>query len=322
VDSIEPLDGQGYKVSFRELDPDHPERGEPGHVIGKKIIVSAGTLGSNRLLLRCRDVHHTLPNLSRSLGRRYSQNGDFLFAGTLFPERIVDSERGPNITAGAEVTTHGQPMLVQDLAYPDPFMWAAWGLLQVRNPPEVLWHGLKLWVEGVLRAPGETQRLFREWQELNENTVSSRLLPYLVMGMDAADGRCKLDAQGDLDIEWEHAASMPMLRAIEDTLIAMSRAMDAKYVPSPLWQWPLRKLLTAHPLGGCVMADSPRGGVVNEWGEVWNYPDLYVVDASIIPSSLLVNPSATISALAERIAFHIICGRELVPGDPATPANL
>jgi len=46
--------------------------------------------------------------------------------------------------------------------------------------------------------------------------------------------------------------------------------------------------------------------VVNEFGEVWNYPNLYVSDGSIIPTALGVNPSATISALSERIADHQI----------------
>ena len=51
------------------------------------------------------------------------------------------------------------------------------------------------------------------------------------------------------------------------------------------------------------------------------YPGLYVADGSIIPTALAVNPSMTISALAERIAFWMIHGRELEPGDPQTPAN-
>jgi cholesterol oxidase len=44
---------------------------------------------------------------------------------------------------------------------------------------------------------------------------------------------------------------------------------------------------------------------VNEFGEVWNYPNLYVSDGAIIPTALSVNPSATISALSERIADHL-----------------
>ena len=52
--------------------------------------------------------------------------------------------------------------------------------------------------------------------------------------------------------------------------------------------------------------DDESEGVVNEFGEVWNYPNLYVSDGSIIPTALSVNPSATISALSERIADHIV----------------
>jgi cholesterol oxidase len=54
------------------------------------------------------------------------------------------------------------------------------------------------------------------------------------------------------------------------------------------------------------MSDESNTGVVNEFGEVWNYPNLYVSDGSIIPTALSVNPSATISALSERIADRLV----------------
>ena len=101
----------------------------------------------------------------------------------------------------------------------------------------------------------------------------------------------------------------------------LSRALGGDYVPSPLWSPPLRQALTAHPLGGCVMADDPERGVVNSYGEVHGYPRLFVVDGSIIPTALSRNPTATISALAERAAYHLIHGRELRAGDTATPPN-
>ncbi len=99
-----------------------------------------------------------------------------------------------------------------------------------------------------------------------------------------------------------------MFAEMEDALKKLSAGVEGKYASSVLWKWPLRKLLTAHPLGGCVMSDEPDRGVVNEFGEVWNYPDLYVADGSIIPTALSVNPSATISALSERIAHHLTGG--------------
>mgnify|MGYP002022165513 FL=1 len=56
---------------------------------------------------------------------------------------------------------------------------------------------------------------------------------------------------------------------------------------------------TAHILGGARMSDSPLKGVVNENLEVFGYSGLYVIDGSSIPSNLGVNPSLTITALAE-----------------------
>lgn len=75
----------------------------------------------------------------------------------------------------------------------------------------------------------------------------------------------------------------------------------------------MRRLVTAHPLGGCVMSDSPSTGVVSDRGEVWGYPGMYVADALIIPGPLAVNPSLTIAALAERITQWIVHGRR--PGE-------
>ena len=62
---------------------------------------------------------------------------------------------------------------------------------------------------------------------------------------------------------------------------------------------------TAHILGGCVMGASPAQGVVDEQGRVFGYPGLYVADGSVIPANLSVNPSLTITALAEYILSHI-----------------
>ena len=77
----------------------------------------------------------------------------------------------------------------------------------------------------------------------------------------------------------------------------------------------------AHPLGDCVMGDTSEQGVVNSQGEVFGVPGLYVADGAIVPTALATNPSFTISALAERVAFFMVHGREMQAGDPATPAN-
>ena len=86
----------------------------------------------------------------------------------------------------------------------------------------------------------------------------------------------------------------------------------------PLWEAPSRRQIfkrqiSAHPLGGCPMGNDASDGVVDSFGRVFRgkngnttYPELYVADGSIVPTSLGVNPSLTITALAYRIAFHIV----------------
>ena len=58
--------------------------------------------------------------------------------------------------------------------------------------------------------------------------------------------------------------------------------------------------VTAHILGGAVISDDASGGVIDAGHEVHGHPGLFIADASAIPVNLGVNPSLTITALAER----------------------
>jgi cholesterol oxidase len=165
-----------------------------------------------------------------------------------------------------------------------------------------LWGVLKEYVADMFdRGKGGTHAV--DFQRLFQGGLT-HTLPYLGMGVDDADGKMRLE-DGALDIVWDRGSSRKMFAQMQQVLEQLSRAMRGTYKASPLWDWPSRKLLTAHPLGGCAMSDSKDGGVVDEFGQVWNYPNLYVADGSTIPSALAINPSATICALAERTADHL-----------------
>ena len=56
---------------------------------------------------------------------------------------------------------------------------------------------------------------------------------------------------------------------------------------------------TAHILGGACIGLDETEGVIDGNFEVFNYPGIYIIDGSVIPSNLGVNPSLTISAMAE-----------------------
>ncbi len=307
VEKIEPVDAVqagGYRVHFRQFDSEAIGEFQVGSVVGKKVIISAGSLGSTEILLRCRDLHRTLPLLSPALGTKFSGNGDFLLAGAFESNREVDPGSGPSITAGVDYSTEKNKILIQDLGFPDPFLWYLESALPVPNRLKNLGLFFKKYLMMTLGLSHGSA--FTDGAEkLFQGGVTPRFLPYLGMGTDAADGRMKLSG-GNLEIGWNSARSREMFDEMEDRLKELSRGIGGKYKTSILWGWPFRKLLTAHPLGGSVMSDDSKTGVVNEFGEIWNYPNLYVSDGSIIPTALSVNPSATISALSERIVERII----------------
>ena len=62
---------------------------------------------------------------------------------------------------------------------------------------------------------------------------------------------------------------------------------------------------TAHILGGCCMGDSADTGVIDAQHRVFGYDGLYVIDGSSISANIGVNPSLTITALAERAMTFI-----------------
>jgi choline dehydrogenase-like flavoprotein len=62
---------------------------------------------------------------------------------------------------------------------------------------------------------------------------------------------------------------------------------------------------TNHEIGGCRMGSDPKTSVVDAFCRSHDVPNLYVVDASVFPSSSEKNPTLTIMALAARTADHI-----------------
>jgi cholesterol oxidase len=62
----------------------------------------------------------------------------------------------------------------------------------------------------------------------------------------------------------------------------------------------LNMSVTAHILGGCPIGKDAGSGVIDAGHEVFGYPGMYVVDGAAIPANVGVNPSLTITALAER----------------------
>ena len=134
-------------------------------------------------------------------------------------------------------------------------------------------------------------------------------LIFLCIGRDAADGQMRLTPLfRRLDIRFDRARSEALFDRMRETVTRALRggrgeaffALDAG---------PLGKYVTVHPLGGCPMSDDPAAGVVDDAGKVFGYEGLYVLDGSIVPTAIGVNPSKTIAALAERGVERLLAER-------------
>ncbi len=89
-------------------------------------------------------------------------------------------------------------------------------------------------------------------------------------------------------------------KLVRDAVGQMTRILEAAGGKDP---W--RADRTAHLLGGCRMGVDPRESVVDADGRAHEVPNLWVCDGSVFPTSLAVNPSLTIEAIASRTAARI-----------------
>lgn len=306
-------DGQhGYRVHYLHLDHG------AGSVDTRRVVVSAGTLGTNELLLRCRDVYATLPRISRQLGQRFSGNGDFVsFAAA--GKKDADPNYGPVITQYSDFNlfkAHDpqRAFILQDASYPVFMAWFIEGMQPFLSPIGLVkkaWRAIKWLWRRIMQTmfggkwSGQVADLFHE---ILKSDLSYRSSVLLCMGLDKGDGMLSLK-DGRLDIQWPQTSSMPLYRSIVDCGKRFRKfAGSWFFTPMPTWTWPVRNNITVHPLGGCAMAHDAEQGVVSagdDRGRVFGYKGLFVADGSLMPGALGANPAATISAVSEWIAEGI-----------------
>jgi cholesterol oxidase len=282
----------GYRVEFDRL---ADGRRHPGSVSARIVVVSAGTLGTNEIMLRSRD-EGTLPALSPRLGKGWSSNGDFVTGGW-YPHRAVGPARGPTISASLDFLdgSEGERFYIEDGGVPELFV----------NAVEAASKGSPWRPRS--RAIRETAReLMRRGDPLEH------LMPWFAQGVDASDGAFRMRRRWfglfgpkQLRLDWQPQSGEPVIDAIVSMHERLSAATDGEAIVPPTWTL-AKYLATPHPLGGCHMAARPEDGVVSHLGEVFGHRNLFIADGSIVPRAIGLNPAKTIAALAERIAGEIV----------------
>lgn len=279
------------------------------------VVLAAGTLGSTEILLRSRE--RGLP-VSDRLGKRFSANGDIIAfgygakttvnsVGVGYPPRIPDMEIGASVSGQLEFRdpdTLDNELTIQEGAVPSA---VAPSLPVMFLPNGRLLGALQSLVSGVYKGP------------------FASLQTYFAVSHDSASGVFRLD-EDRLALAWSGARDEPCYRRLDDALRAVVETAGGDYVKNPLAGTVMgHQPATAHPLGGCAMGREAADGVVNHKSEVFDtspgrgagavHDGLYVIDGSIIPRSLGVNPLFTITALSERALAHMLADRRL-------PANV
>jgi len=295
--------GGDWRVEYRDL-----QYRIEGEVSAPVLVLAAGSLGTTRLLLKNR---RRLPKLSDTLGSRFSGNGDAL-ALALDPraEEVAGAktEFGPTMTSRIDYTAQ-RGFMVADGGLPGNFGF----LLQiVRGVRAITGLGrVVLAVKNVAARIGFSDRYVTH----RNLTLNKRMTPigdsliFLMIGRDAAKGRMRLTPLfGCFDIRWKKSDSAELFEAMRRTAGELAEAAGATSFFA-LDAGPLGKFITVHPLGGCPMADDPAAGVVDDAGKVHGYDGLYILDGSIVPTAIGVNPSKTIAALAERGVERLLAER-------------
>src|SRR5215211_8355542 len=149
-----------------------------------------------------------------------------------------------------------------------------------------------------------------------EERVSNMLVLFGIGRDNNTTSKLTLGNRNRIDLDNNYNLQQPIFDQIINGMKLFAQKIGKEEENSliiPLWDTQSRRQISAHPIGGCPMGDDASNGVVDSLGRVFRgkngnkkYDGLYVADGSIIPTSLGVNPSLTISALAYRIAFDIV----------------
>jgi cholesterol oxidase len=319
--------------------------GEPLKIHASKVILAAGTYGSTEILMRSQTEKL---KFSGKLGRHFSTNGDMIAViyGQNLPVNAVaiegtrpkDRHIGPTITSMIDLRDDAKrPFAIQEIAVPGA----------LRRLFEELFTTAHVLNQLHIDDKSEHVRDGPHWDPCAVDPAmiqSSSVLA--VMGDDKAEGAMELvgtkdEACGDgaVLVRWPGLRDGPKDVPNDSLFDRQTRALEelvgqggAQVLPNPVWRLLPPKLsflmdeargptLTVHPLGGCRIGRTTDEGVVNDLGQVFDathagkeiFGSLVVLDGSIIPRALAINPALTISALALRASERLLAGWGMKP---------
>lgn len=290
-------DGDGYVVTSRSS----TAWWRPTKVWrARRVIFAGGVLGTVPLLLKCRG-RGSLPQLSSRLGETIRTNSESL-TGATAGDRRLDGSHGVAIASGIDGPEGTSVELVRYGPGQSLLAWIGGPLLSKPSGEQV---SVGEWLRHILARP----RLW--WSLLDKHRWAER--SGILLAMQSTDGELRLKRQRGWWRMWRREFDTELTAGAPPTAsIPFADQLTEKYAQSvggvpqgSLISVVLKRATTAHILGGCCMGPNASLGVVDNAGRVFGYDGLYVMDGSVLPANLGVNPSLTITALAEWFVSRI-----------------
>jgi cholesterol oxidase len=262
------------------------------------VVVAAGPLGTNRLLFRCK-LAGSLPNISDRLGHLVRTNSESILAVTA-PDDANDFTRGVAITSSIypDPDTHIEPVTYgsggdsQGLLFTLMTEAGRRGTQPLHFIRNVARHPRALWRASRVRDWSRRTIILLVMQTL-DNSMRLRVKRRLPNGNVTLTTEVDPENPNPDKVSAAYRAAEWMQRELGG--IGQAGLTEA-FLSIPT---------TAHILGGAVIGASPEKGVIDSEQRVFGYENLLVCDGAAIPANVGVNPSLTITALAERAMTRI-----------------
>jgi cholesterol oxidase len=260
------------------------------------VVFAAGPLGTNKLLASCR-LHGSLPRLSNRIGQLVRTNSEAILAVTL-PPGAPDIQRRVAITGSIypDPDTHIETVVYGDAA---DSMSALYTVLvgdgtRVTRPLKLL--------GAAARHPLTFIRL------LDPRGWSRRTI--IVLVMQTLDNAIALKANATrrgarLQTEQDADRPIPTFIPVANEFAEWLARRTGGIAQTAFMEAVANIATTAHVLGGAVIGTDPSTGVVDARQRVFGYENLLVCDGSAVPANVGVNPSLTITAMAEHAMTYV-----------------
>ncbi|MBK8262304.1 MAG: GMC family oxidoreductase [Nannocystis sp.] len=288
VTAVRPLAEGGYRVEARYGASALGRRLQV--FTARQVVFAGGVLGTVELLLKMRADPQGLPGLSPRLGHTVRTNSESLIG-------VIGSQREHDLSRGIAI---GSMIQTDERSHLEPVRYSAGsGFFRTMLAPHVSGESSPVRVARMLGTIARHPLRFLRAITVPDLAKYSIILLY----MRSAEGTLRMrlgKLRGALATGLESgerpSASIPEATALAQEIAGHVDGSAYSMINETLLNIPT----TAHILGGCCMGDSPETGVIDKQHRVFGYEGLFVIDGSAISANLGVNPSLTITALAER----------------------